>query len=132
MRGRDDAVERLSPVCVPDLSQHRMKFRFQLGIDSRPAKTHVDEPVGHTEGDIELVAEEIAQGAALVVHRGNKEQVPESLAIFAVVDDPFDAALPGLQRGADTGSRFRVGLGSLQEAAVAADGLLGRCNPSRA
>ena len=120
VRGGNDTVKRVSTLRVPHFAQYGVELTLQLGDDVCPAEAHVHEPVGKAQSDVELIAEEVAQRAAFIVHRGDEEQVPERLAVASVVDDPFNAALPGVQAGADPGRRVRVGSGALQEAAVAA------------
>lgn len=69
---------------------------------------------------IDLASEKIAHVAFVIVQRGDEEEVHEGRAVAAVVEDCFRDFLPGLQGFYESAHAGVGGLGTLQEAAVAA------------
>ncbi len=80
-----------------------------LGVDAR--------------GDVGLHADEVDQGALAVEDRGDRHLVPERRAVGAVVEQGLADGLGRTQGGADAVDRRAVGVGPLQEPAVAPEHL---------
>jgi len=80
---------------------------------------------GSADRDVALDADEVGQHLPGVEHRGNQQLIPEGRAVLAVVADGGDALAP-LGDGLANGVEPRlVGVVAVQEAAVAADHLVG-------
>ena len=75
---------------------------------------------------VDLAREEIGQDAVRVADGRHQQAVPERLARLAMVADVDLDRPAGLHGLADADHRPGIGLGALQEAAVAADDLLAR------
>ena len=72
-------------------------------------------------GDVLLAGKEMRQPARRIEHRRNRQPVPERSAVFAVVEDVALDRPTGADRGANLGDDGAVGVGALEQAAVAAD-----------
>ena len=75
--------------------------------------------------DVLLHAREMVQPAVVVPDRRDGHEVPEAAAVFPVVQHLAAEALTGLQRVAHRSNRRLVRAGSLEEAAVPAQDLVG-------
>ena len=76
--------------------------------------------------DVDLACEEIGQPAFRVADRRHEEPVPERLAGLAVVENVRAYRHCSVDRRPDLRHRGRIGVGSLQEAAVAPQDLFAR------
>ena len=76
--------------------------------------------------DIDLAREEIGQPAFRIADRRHQQTIPEHLAGLAIVENIGPHRHGGVDRGPDLRHRRGIRVGSLQEAAVAAENLVAR------
>ena len=69
-------------------------------------------------GDVALDAEEARHRAALIMHRGDEQRIPESRAILAVVQDLAVEETVPMQRGLQFFPGRRIGVRALEKAAT--------------
>jgi hypothetical protein len=72
---------------------------------------------------VDLTAEKEADFAGCVEEGGYIEEVPEGIAVFAVVEEELDGFFAVFDRNAETLGCLRVGVGTLEETAVAGDNI---------